>query len=333
MNLVLQLTHPCNEQSNPSIGILNKMLCFKWNQVNRPHSKKYIECSGSYIDKSFTQHKNQKIRFWSEWEGPSYFSSTGYPFSNNLSGNPSAIHTPFIQKFDTRAKIVGKKPHNSDPLILSSFADGRIFYSNCKQNKGITTSYNSFNGRKICLTNVVYDKSNPHHKIKSLASHSIIIFGCRSIENTTKVFSIDCIFVVDSGTQFILDTSPKFPLLPDFFDDAVTKPLKLAYKDKKRKPCFTLYQGKGFRNKYEMFSFFPSTPANLEQTNSLRCCTLSLSENKLKSIHFNLEDPPSHNNHFIYPILRKNFSVWDAWNELVNETFSQNFVLGVNAYF
>lgn len=127
---VIKFLHPGSEwvlKHTPKGDVL------PWN--NGPHKRKYLEWSGSYLDRVGAPVARQTLRFWAKWEAPSKI------FQIFNGKTPKALHQPIQSK---------KSPwrhRNTDPMVFNN----RIFYSNCQQlrKKGPTQQHDLPDGSLI----------------------------------------------------------------------------------------------------------------------------------------------------------------------------------------
>jgi len=120
MTLSVQLNHPGNEK--PFIigdGYLNfeDKIIREWNndikiptgpsKKNKyPHYRKLLVNPGEYINNSISEPERDKLMFWGEWEGNSFFTKTG-----NGTNSPTGLHEPFHS-------IKNKGCQNTDPYVF-----------------------------------------------------------------------------------------------------------------------------------------------------------------------------------------------------------------------
>jgi len=319
MSYIFQLTHPCDEQENPKI-FNGKFFC--WSNARKPHSKKCIQACAKYLtvnnynkEVSYTE-KQGKLFFWAEWEACSQIISCPSKTSSTcLSSPPQYIHKALL-KCNNNCNNIPKIPHNSDPLLFADDLNGRIIYSNCKQNKGIHGKRNANIPNSLTL--------------KSLPQNTIIVFGC--IDENNKNFNVDCVFVVDYCIHYYVGKDnllPKEKALPSFFKEIVFDPLNKSYSQKRYKKSsqfFTVYIGKTFdpSNPNDIFSFFPA----VTKENCIKNLPLKLTSNN--NFQFYLNGKPKRG-YWVYQVLKPNTGIKQAWDEIRDQTIKQGLVFGLIA--
>lgn len=193
------------------------------------HRRKFLKIEGSYIDKNKLIVSD--LVFWSELEAPCKI--IGRPFAHKNRNFPKIIFEPEYNKY---TEHIVKNNMNSDPFFFGN----QFYYGICKQlkkKKGTDKRINT--------------------SLSKLEENTIILFGSKIKGN----FRLDSLFVVDKGRECNLKNYNSFKnemdliafnlnILPIFNGDHNEEFLS-------REEYFTLYSGKMYNGKNEIYSFSP----------------------------------------------------------------------------
>lgn len=231
---IVKLAHPGAEHGPDSPP--GQRLRKSWNGGANPHKRKFMRCSGNYVNSQNQLVEKADLLFWGEWEPPSNVEG---PLNQPDELHPRWLHLPCLdQPANIPTGIAYRADHcaapggcsNTDPYIF----DGAFKYLFCKQSSSAQ------------LTN--------------LELGSVVLFGSNKIaDNGTWFFQLDTVFVVASYTAYTPATWEKDlgAVISDHYREVVLTP---AFGDNNHEQTqYRLYQGATFENRVAgMYSFSPA---------------------------------------------------------------------------